>query len=110
MTSFPDSSPRHGLLESGGDSGRRAGYFRDTCKPSHDVGCDGNSGRLPKARGFAVAPHGTPVEGKFEVPSTARSPKMGRSVGLSGWWHKMAGNLVLEMRDDSFGASATQQV
>ena len=84
MTTFPDSSLRHGLVESGEDSGRRAGHFRHTCKPSHDEGCDGHSRRLPKARGLAVgsarALHGTTVEGNYEVSSFVRSPSV-----PSGW-------------------------
>ena len=101
MTTFPDCSPRHGLLELARDSGRRAGYIRGTCEPSHDVGCDGNSGGLPKARGLAVgrtrALRGTPVdEGDSEVPSAARSPTMSRSVSLPGWWYEMACNLVMD--------------
>ena len=103
MTTFPDCSPRHGLVELGRDSGRRAGHFRGTCEPPHDVGCDGNSGGLLKARGLAIgrtrALHGTPVdEEESEVPSAARSPTMGRSVSLPGWWYEMACNLVMEMR------------
>ena len=54
MTTLPTARLDTVLLEPGWDSGRRVGYFRGTCEPSHDVGCDGNSGGLPKARGLAV--------------------------------------------------------
>ena len=47
-------------------------------------GCDGSSGRLPKARGFAVgrarALHGTQLKGTLLCPAFPRSPKVGRSV------------------------------
>ena len=105
---------RHGLVEPGGDSGRRDGHIRHTCKPSHDVGCDGNSGRLPKARGLAVerarALHGTTVEGEFEVPQFCSFTKDGQVSRLIWMVAKMAGNHVMEMRDDPSSTSATQQM
>ena len=112
---FPDGTPRYGLLEPGQDSGWRAGHCCGACEPSLDVGCDGNPGGLPEARGLAFrrtrALHGTSAdEGELEVPSNSHPPTMGTSVSLPGWCFEMGRNLVVEVGYDSSRASAAQQM